>query len=102
MANIVELENLTKNFGGVRAVDNLSLQIKEGEFMTMLGPSGCGKTTTLRMIGGFEYPDRGRVYLDGQDVTDGYTTLFAAGEELKERFGSDFGKIPAGAIGMYS
>ncbi|MFP6689614.1 MAG: ABC transporter ATP-binding protein, partial [Alphaproteobacteria bacterium] len=70
MANIVELENLTKNFGGVRAVDNISLQIKEGEFMTMLGPSGCGKTTTLRMIGGFEYPDRGRVYLDGQDVTD--------------------------------
>ncbi len=70
MANIVELENLTKSFGGVRAVDNLSLQIKEGEFMTMLGPSGCGKTTTLRIIGGFEYPDRGRVYLSGQDVTD--------------------------------
>jgi len=70
MANIVELEHLTKSFGGVRAVNNISLQIKEGEFMTMLGPSGCGKTTTLRMIGGFEYPDRGRVYLDGQDVTD--------------------------------
>ena len=70
MANIVELEHLTKSFGGVRAVNNISLQIKEGEFMTMLGPSGCGKTTNLRMIGGFEYPDRGRVYLDGQDVTD--------------------------------
>ncbi len=70
MANIVELENLSKSFGGIRAVDNLSLQIKEGEFMTMLGPSGCGKTTTLRMIGGFEIPDRGRVYLSGQDVTD--------------------------------
>ncbi len=70
MANIVEIKNLTKSFGSVRAVEDVSLQIEEGEFMTMLGPSGCGKTTTLRMIGGFEYPDRGRVLLGGQDVTD--------------------------------
>ena len=70
MANIVEIKNLTKSFGGVRAVEDVSLQVEEGEFMTMLGPSGCGKTTTLRMIGGFEYPDRGRVLLGGQDVTD--------------------------------
>lgn len=71
MGNIVELQNLTKTFpGGVVAVDNVSLQVKEGEFLTMLGPSGCGKTTTLRMIGGFEFPDSGRVLLDGVDVTD--------------------------------
>jgi len=52
------------------AVDDLSLDIPEGEFFSMLGPSGCGKTTTLRMIGGFEEPTRGTIYLKGRDVTD--------------------------------
>jgi spermidine/putrescine ABC transporter ATP-binding subunit len=52
------------------AVDNISLDIRDGEFLTMLGPSGCGKTTTLRMIGGFEYPDTGSILLDGRDITD--------------------------------
>src|SRR5438067_8006010 len=52
------------------AVDDLSLDIEEGEFFSMLGPSGCGKTTTLRMIGGFEEPSSGTVYLGGRDVTD--------------------------------
>jgi spermidine/putrescine transport system ATP-binding protein len=52
------------------AVDDLSLDIAEGEFFSMLGPSGCGKTTTLRMIGGFEEPSRGTIYLGGRDVTD--------------------------------
>ncbi|TDI55389.1 MAG: ABC transporter ATP-binding protein [Alphaproteobacteria bacterium] len=71
MTNIIELQGLTKTFkGNVLAVDNVSLTIQEGEFVTLLGPSGCGKTTTLRMIGGFEFPDRGRVLLDGEDVTD--------------------------------
>ncbi len=71
MANILELINVTKTFrGGVVAVDDISLDIPEGEFLTMLGPSGCGKTTTLRMVGGFEYPDSGSILLDGQDVTD--------------------------------
>ncbi|SVE06515.1 uncharacterized protein METZ01_LOCUS459369, partial [marine metagenome] len=70
MANVVEIRNVTKSFGSVRAVEDVSLQVEEGEFMTLLGPSGCGKTTTLRMIGGFEFPDRGRVFLGGQDVTD--------------------------------
>lgn len=71
MANIIELRNLTKTFAGVViAVDNFNLQVKEGEFITILGPSGCGKTTTLRIIGGFEYPDHGRVILEGEDVTD--------------------------------
>ncbi|MEE9250302.1 MAG: ABC transporter ATP-binding protein [Alphaproteobacteria bacterium] len=71
MGNIIEIQNVTKTFpGGVVAVDNVSLEVEEGELITMLGPSGCGKTTTLRMIGGFEHPDRGRVLLSGVDVTD--------------------------------
>ena len=56
----VRLERVTKRFGDVAAVDDLSLDISEGEFFSMLGPSGCGKTTTLRMIGGFEEPTPGR------------------------------------------
>ena len=55
----VRLERVTKDFGETVAVDDLSLDIAEGEFFSMLGPSGCGKTTTLRMIGGFEEPTRG-------------------------------------------
>lgn len=71
MANILEIKNVTKIFrGGVLAVDDVTLAIEEGEFLTILGPSGCGKTTTLRMVGGFEYPDAGQILLDGQDVTD--------------------------------
>ena len=66
----VRLERVTKTFGDAVAVDDLSLDIAEGEFFSMLGPSGCGKTTTLRMIGGFEEPSRGTVYLGGRDVTD--------------------------------
>jgi spermidine/putrescine transport system ATP-binding protein len=66
----VRLERVSKLFGDVAAVDELSLDIAEGEFFSMLGPSGCGKTTTLRMIGGFEEPTYGAVYLGGRDVTD--------------------------------
>jgi len=66
----VRLERVSKLFGDVAAVDDLSLDIAEGEFFSLLGPSGCGKTTTLRMIGGFEDPSLGTVYLGGRDVTD--------------------------------
>ncbi len=66
----VRLERVSKLFGDAAAVDDLSLDIEEGEFFSMLGPSGCGKTTTLRMIGGFEEPSLGTVYLGGRDVTD--------------------------------
>jgi spermidine/putrescine transport system ATP-binding protein len=66
----VRLERVTKDFGETVAVDDLSVDIPEGEFFSMLGPSGCGKTTTLRMIGGFEEPTRGTIYLKGRDVTD--------------------------------
>ena len=65
----IALERVTKRFGKTAAVDDVSLSIGEGEFFSLLGPSGCGKTTTLRMIGGFEQPDAGRIVLQGQDVT---------------------------------
>jgi len=71
MAKIIELERLSKTFrGGLVAVDDVSLAVEDGEFLTILGPSGCGKTTTLRMIGGFEFPDAGSILLDGRDVTE--------------------------------
>ena len=68
--SVVSLDHVVKRFGGVTAVDDLSLDIGRGEFFSMLGPSGCGKTTTLRMIGGFEAPTEGTIRLDGEDVTD--------------------------------
>ena len=66
---MIVVERLVKDFGDVRAVDDVTLEIPAGEFFSMLGPSGCGKTTTLRVIAGFEEPDSGRVLLDGEDVT---------------------------------
>jgi spermidine/putrescine transport system ATP-binding protein len=65
----VELVGLTKRFAETTAVDDLSLQIAQGEFFSLLGPSGCGKTTTLRLVAGFEEPTNGRIFLDGIDVT---------------------------------
>ena len=63
-------DHVTKRFGAMTAVDDVSLTIKKGEFFSLLGPSGCGKTTLLRMLGGFEKPDSGRIYLEGKDITD--------------------------------
>ncbi|HEX2409545.1 MAG TPA: ABC transporter ATP-binding protein [Solirubrobacteraceae bacterium] len=65
----IRLDAVTKRFGEATAVDDLTLDIPRGAFFALLGPSGCGKTTTLRMIGGFEDPTAGRVYLGGQEVT---------------------------------
>lgn len=69
MTKIIETTNLTKTYGAVVAVDDISLSVEEGEFVTLLGPSGCGKSTLLRMIGGFEDPTSGQISLDGKDVT---------------------------------
>jgi spermidine/putrescine transport system ATP-binding protein len=66
---VIAIEGVSKRFGSHVAVDDVSLEIAEGEFFSMLGPSGCGKTTTLRMIAGFETPDVGRITLGGRDVT---------------------------------
>lgn len=67
---IVRIENVTKNFGETYAVDDISLTIHRGEFFSLLGASGCGKTTLLRMLAGFETPSSGRIFIDGQDMTD--------------------------------
>ncbi len=66
----LEVEGITKRFGDLVAVDNVSFKVYEGEVFTLLGPSGCGKTTTLRIISGLETPDSGRVYIGGRDVTE--------------------------------
>ena len=67
---LVELVNVSKSFGSTKVLDELCLEVKENEFLTLLGPSGCGKTTTLRIIGGFEKPDSGKVFFDGADITN--------------------------------
>jgi spermidine/putrescine transport system ATP-binding protein len=67
---VVEVKNVTKRFGEVVAVNNVSIDVHSGEFISLLGPSGCGKTTTLRIIGGFEYPDIGDVYISGRKVNN--------------------------------
>jgi iron(III) transport system ATP-binding protein len=65
----VTLKNLSKSFGQVVAVENLNLEIQQGEFFSLLGPSGCGKTTTLRIIAGFDFPTTGKIFFDEKDVT---------------------------------
>src|SRR5207253_7245014 len=66
----LQIEHVTKVFEGAPAVKDFNMEIGAGEFVSLLGPSGCGKTTLLRMVGGFEFPDEGRILLDGQDITE--------------------------------
>ena len=66
---LIDLQHITKSYDGTLVLDDMSLYIRENEFLTLLGPSGCGKTTTLRIIGGFEHPDQGKVIFDGTDIT---------------------------------
>jgi len=70
MDGFIELRGIRKKFQGVPAVNDASLTLKRGEAFSLLGPSGCGKTTLLRILGGFETPDAGRIIIDGQDITD--------------------------------
>ena len=70
MDKIIELRNITKSYDGQVVLDNISLDIYDNEFITLLGPSGCGKTTTLRLIGGFETPDSGDILFGGQRIND--------------------------------
>ena len=67
--SFIQINGISKHFGNVKAVDDVSFQIKEGEFFSLLGPSGCGKTTLLRLLAGFEYPTSGNLLLDGSDIT---------------------------------
>ena len=69
MSPVIRIEAVSKRYGAVAAVDDISLDIRENEFLALLGASGCGKTTLLRLIAGFEHPDRGRVLIGGQDMT---------------------------------
>ena len=70
MSEFLEFQGISKRFGTIQAVSDVSLQIKKGEFFSLLGPSGCGKTTMLRLAAGLETPDSGRILLDGEDITD--------------------------------
>jgi spermidine/putrescine transport system ATP-binding protein len=69
METMVELRSVTKRFGSMTAVDAVDLQIRKGEFLTLLGPSGCGKTTILRLLAGFEVPTSGQILLEDKDVS---------------------------------
>ena len=66
----LELQNLQRNFGAVRALDGIEIALGEGEFLSLLGPSGCGKTTALRLVAGFDRPDGGAIVVDGKDLTN--------------------------------
>ncbi len=68
--NMVQVQGVTKSFGSMTAISNLSFEVGEGEFFAIIGPSGCGKTTLLKTIAGLENPDSGRIFIDGVDVTD--------------------------------
>jgi spermidine/putrescine transport system ATP-binding protein len=111
MSAMVAVRGVTKKFGDFVALDNVSLEIAAGEFMTFLGPSGCGKTTCLRLISGFEQPTNGRVIIGGQDVTgeppyrrnvNQVFQSYALFPHLCVRENVDFGlrmkKMPASAI----
>src|SRR5690606_36539407 len=68
---IIQIKNVSKIFGGnVKAVDNVDLEVRRGEFFALLGPSGCGKTTLLRMLAGFEVPTHGSIIVDGQEMSN--------------------------------
>lgn len=70
MSELIRLESIVKSFDDTVVLNGINLSVAENEFVTLLGPSGCGKTTTLRIIGGFERPDEGRVFFDGKDITN--------------------------------
>ena len=74
----IAIHDLTKRFGHVLAVKEMSLEIKNGEFVTLLGPSGCGKTTTLRCLAGLEEPDQGEIYFSPQCVFSSKSIIISA------------------------
>ena len=67
--DLINFIDISKSYGSNMILDEFNLTVRENEFVTLLGPSGCGKTTTLRMLGGFETPDTGKILFDGEDIT---------------------------------
>lgn len=70
MADSLEFVGISKEFGNVKALNDVTFSVRKGEFFSLLGPSGCGKTSLLRLVAGFERPDKGKILLDGQDITN--------------------------------
>ena len=70
ISDVLQLSNISKSFDGDLVISDFELNLQSGEFITLLGPSGCGKTTILRLIAGFEKPDKGAIFLDGKDIAD--------------------------------
>jgi len=68
--SLVELDNVSKRFGGFTAVESINLNISEGEFLAIMGSSGCGKTTTLRMLAGLDQPSQGEIRLNGERINE--------------------------------
>ena len=81
--HLIDLKGVSKEFDGTRVLSNIDLYVRRKEFVTLLGPSGCGKTTTLRIIGGFEYPTEGTVLFEGRDITDLRPTSAASTRSFK-------------------
>ena len=67
--SFISIQDVSKHFGSVRAVDRVSIDIARGEFFSLLGPSGCGKTTLLRLLAGFEFPTTGEIFIDEQTMS---------------------------------
>ena len=91
----VRLEEVVKRFDDIVAVDGISMEVPRGSFFALLGPSGCGKTTTLRMIGGFEEPTSGRIFLGDRDVVGLAASVFSesVGRAMKVAAQLDFGTV---------
>ena len=75
--HIINLQHITKSFGGKKVLDDINLYVRKGEFLTLLGPSGCGKTTMLRLIAGFANPDEGSILLEGKNISDIPTSVLS-------------------------
>ena len=82
---IIKIEHLSKSFGDHKVLDDINLDIKRGEFVTLLGPSGCGKTTLLRMLAGFTNPDEGVITMGGKDISGVPPQLSSDNEEISIR-----------------
>ena len=111
LADSVSVEGIVKSFGGAPAVNDVTLKVRQGEFLTLLGPSGCGKTTLLNLIAGFLEPERGEIFIDGEPVTHVPSYLRSIGMVFQNyalfphmtvaqnvAFGLKMRKVPAGEI----